>query len=146
MALEKATYRDSRSAGILHVAVLVGGAAGLGVAATRIARRGGWPGEVAGTAVATWAVLGGTSLGRTGSSMAAHLEADDLAAARALLPSLCGRDPSVLGVDGLTRATLESVAENTSDSAVGAFVWGAVAGIPGLFVYRASNTLDAMVG
>ncbi|EHI42484.1 LOW QUALITY PROTEIN: cobalamin biosynthesis protein, partial [Rhodococcus opacus PD630] len=75
-------------------------------------------------------MLGGTSLGRTGSTMAAHLEADDLAAARALLPSLCGRDPSVLGVDGLTRATLESVAENTSDSAVGAFVWGAVAGIP----------------
>ncbi|MFD9666474.1 cobalamin biosynthesis protein [Rhodococcus sp. NPDC059968] len=146
MALEKATYRNSRSAGVLHVAVLVGGAAGLGVGATRVARRGGWAGEAAGTAVATWAVLGGTSLGRTGSTMAAHLEADDLAAARALLPSLCGRDPSVLGVDGLTRATLESVAENTSDSAVGAFVWGAVAGIPGLFAYRASNTLDAMVG
>ncbi|MEN0136684.1 MAG: cobalamin biosynthesis protein [Rhodococcus sp. (in: high G+C Gram-positive bacteria)] len=146
MALEKATYGDSRSAGILHVAVLVGGAAGLGVAADRVARRGGWAGEAACTAAATWAVLGGTSLGRTGANMAAHLGADDLAAARALLPSLCGRDPSVLGVDGLTRATLESVAENTSDSAVGAFLWGAVAGVPGLFVYRASNTLDAMVG
>ena len=68
MALEKATYRDSRSAGILHVAVLVGGAAGLGVAATQVARRGGWAGEAAGTAAATWAVLGGTSLGRTGST------------------------------------------------------------------------------
>ncbi|MFC0453392.1 cobalamin biosynthesis protein [Rhodococcus jostii] len=146
MALEKVTYRDSRLSGVLHVAVLVGGAAGVGIAASRVARRGGWAGEAAGTAVAAWAVLGGTSLGRTGSAMAAHLDTDDLAAARALLPSLCGRDPSVLGVDGLTRATLESVAENTSDSAVGAFVWGAVAGIPGLFVYRASNTLDAMVG
>ncbi|MFC9557468.1 cobalamin biosynthesis protein [Rhodococcus sp. NPDC056960] len=146
MALENLTYRDSRWSGVLHVAVLVAGAAGVGAAATRVARRGGWGAEAAETAVATWAVLGGTSLGRTGTAMAAHLTADDLAAARALLPSLCGRDPSVLGVDGLTRATLESVAENTSDSAVGALVWGAVAGIPGLFVYRASNTLDAMIG
>ncbi|AOW94754.1 adenosylcobinamide-phosphate synthase [Rhodococcus sp. WMMA185] len=146
IALERVMYRDSRWSGVLHAGMLVGGAAGLGVAADRGVQRAGWAGEVAGTAVATWVVLGGTSLGRTGATMARHLESDDLTAARALLPSLCGRDPSALGADGLARAALESVAENTADAAVGALVWGALAGIPGLFAYRATNTLDAMVG
>jgi len=70
----------------------------------------------------------------------------DLPRARAVLPSLAGRDPSGLGAGELTRATVESVAENTSDAAVAPLFWGAVAGVPGLLVYRAVNTLDAMVG
>ncbi|NEA89719.1 cobalamin biosynthesis protein, partial [Streptomyces sp. SID14436] len=36
--------------------------------------------------------------------------------------------------------------ENTSDAVVGALVWGAAAGVPGLLGFRAVNTLDAMVG
>jgi adenosylcobinamide-phosphate synthase len=98
------------------------------------------------TAVATWAVLGGTSLAREGLAMAEALEAADLEAARARLPHLCGRDPSALDVKELTRATVESIAENTSDAAVAPLLWGAALGVPGLLAYRAINTLDAMVG
>ncbi|MGC0364577.1 adenosylcobinamide-phosphate synthase [Rhodococcus sp. 27YEA15] len=149
IALQKRTYRDSRGAGVVHVAVLLGGSAALGVLVERSSRRRA--ATVLTTAVGTWAVLGGTSLARTGDAMAARLDSatadgGTLDSARALLPSLCGRDPSVLDGEGLTRAALESVAENTSDAAVGALLWGAVAGIPGLFVYRAANTLDAMIG
>jgi adenosylcobinamide-phosphate synthase len=97
-------------------------------------------------AVATWTVLGGTTLRRTGRHLAAELARGDLPAARRRLPSLCGRDPSALDAAGLARAAVESLAENTSDAAVAPLLWGAVAGIPGLLGYRAVNTLDAMVG
>jgi adenosylcobinamide-phosphate synthase len=78
--------------------------------------------------------------------MAALLEADDLAGARTRLSHLCARDPSGLDAKALARATVESLAENTSDAAIAPLFWGAVAGVPGLLAYRAINTLDAMVG
>ncbi len=137
-ALESRTYADRRGAGVVHEVVLVGAVVGLGLGV----RRGGWPL----TALATWTVLGGRSLARTGGEMAERLEAGDLVGARALLPSLCGRDPEALDADGLARAALESIAENTSDATVAPLVWGALAGVPGLLGYRAINTLDAMIG
>jgi adenosylcobinamide-phosphate synthase len=144
-ALERRTWRDSRAAGVAHAGLLTGAAAGLGVALDRATR--GRPGaRTLVTAAATWAVLGGTSLGRAGAAMARTLDAGDLPAARALLPTLAGRDPAGLEVPELARATVESVAENTSDAAVAPLVWGALAGLPGLLGYRAVNTLDAMVG
>jgi adenosylcobinamide-phosphate synthase len=90
--------------------------------------------------------LGGTSLARTGDRMAELLASGDIDGARLLLPSLCGRDPSVLDAAGLTRAALESVAENTSDAQVAPMLWGAVGGVPAVLVYRGANTLDAMIG
>ena len=63
-----------------------------------------------------------------------------------MLPSLCGRDPAALDVDGLARAACESVAENTSDAQVAPLLWAACAGVPGVLAYRGINTLDAMVG
>jgi adenosylcobinamide-phosphate synthase len=144
-ALERRCYADRRSAGVAFAAVLVGGAAGLGVVAERVAARRRVAG-VALTAVATWAVLGGSSLAGHGACLARELTAADLSRARARLPSLCGRDPAALDAAGMARAGTESMAENTSDAVVAPLLWGAVAGIPGLLAYRAVNTLDAMVG
>ncbi|MEV6073085.1 cobalamin biosynthesis protein [Nocardia sp. NPDC052001] len=144
MKLEQVTYRDQRLAGVVHEVVLVGGVIGLGVLAQRAIR--GSAGEAAMIAAATWTVLGGTTLAETGRQMADLLESGDIAGARELLPSLCGRDPELLDADGLARAALESIAENTSDATVAPLFWGAIAGVPGLLGYRAINTLDAMVG
>ncbi|SDN51397.1 cobalamin biosynthesis protein [Geodermatophilus sp. DSM 45219] len=144
-ALERRLWRDSRAAGAVHAGLLTGAATGLGAVLDRVTRGRPVPRTLV-TAVATWAVLGGTSLGRAGTAMARTLDDGDLPAARALLPTLAGRDPSGLGGDELARATVESVAENTSDAAVAPLVWGALAGLPGLLGYRAVNTLDAMVG
>ena len=143
-ALERRGYADRRGAGVRHVAVLVGGAVALGAAAERVA--GGFVGRTAVTAVATWVVLGGTSLAREGAALAAELDRGDLGAARARLPGLCGRDPAALDAGGIARAGTESMAENTSDAVVAPLLWGAVVGVPGLLGYRVVNTLDAMVG
>ena len=78
--------------------------------------------------------------------MADLLASDDVDGARGLLPSLCGRDPAALDVDGLVRASVESVAENTSDAQVAPLLWAALGGVPALLVYRGANTLDAMIG
>jgi adenosylcobinamide-phosphate synthase len=102
------------------------------------------------TAAATWAVLGARSLaveGRVMASLLAEAERDgDLGPARARLSHLAGRDPAGLDAAELSRAGVESLAENTSDAVVAPLLWGAVAGLPGLVGYRAVNTLDAMVG
>lgn len=145
-ALERLTYADDRRAGALHTAVLL---TGVGVAAAvvqRAGRRRGVVGEAACVAVATFVAAGGTTLNRTGEQMVRLLRAAEVDGARRLLPSLCGRDPSVLDAAGLTRAALESIAENTSDAQIGPLVWAAVGGAPAVLVYRAANTLDAMIG
>jgi adenosylcobinamide-phosphate synthase len=144
-AVERRCYADRRTAGVVHTAVLVGAAVGLGAAAERAAARRPLLG-VALTAAATWAVLGGTSLAGHGTALARELTTDDLATARSRIPSLCGRDPASLDAAGMARAGTESMAENTSDAVVAPLLWGAVAGVPGLLGYRAVNTLDAMVG
>jgi len=78
--------------------------------------------------------------------MAQMLENDDLPGARDRLGHLCARDATGLTADDLARASVESLAENTSDAVVAPLLWGAVAGVPGLLGYRAVNTLDAVVG
>ena len=144
-AWERRTWRDSRAVGVGYTALCVGTATALGAAGARLtADRPGTRTVL--TAATTWAVLGGTSLGRAATTMERQLAAGDLPAARAHLSTLAGRDPSGLGEAELVRATVESVAENTSDAAVAPLFWGAVAGLPGLLGYRAVNTLDAMVG
>ncbi|MGE2724025.1 cobalamin biosynthesis protein [Mycolicibacterium pulveris] len=145
-ALERATYADSRTAGALHTGVLLCLLGVLGVAAGRAGARRGPVGSAAVTAAAVFVALGGTTLTRTGSAMADHLQSGDLDAARRLLPSLCGRDPAVLDAAGLTRAAVESIAENTSDAQVAPLWWAAVGGVPAVLVYRGANTLDAMIG
>jgi adenosylcobinamide-phosphate synthase len=141
--LESRLYGDARANGVVHVVVCVGAATGLGLLAECV------PGPFARTALtaaATWAVLGGTTLAREGSYLAAALEDGDLGRARERLPHLCGRDPSRLDAPEIARATVESLAENASDAVVAPLFWGAVAGVPGLLAYRAINTLDAMIG
>lgn len=138
-ALERVTYRDTRWAGVVHIGVLLGAVSLLGVTTERLTGR-------AGLVAATWTGLGGTSLLRTVVAITERLNADDLAAARLLLPSLCGRDPASLDADGLIRAALESLAENTSDAQVAPLFWTAIGGVPGALAYRAINTLDAMIG
>jgi adenosylcobinamide-phosphate synthase len=144
-ALETRDYADSRRRGTAHAAACV-----LAVAAPAAVlhgrTRGRPPWQMAAAALAAWAVTGARSLHHEAERTRLSLHRHDLASAREVLPSLCGRDPSQLDATEIARAVIESVAENTSDAVVAPLLWGAVAGIPGLVAYRAVNTLDAMVG
>ncbi|MDO5629540.1 MAG: cobalamin biosynthesis protein [Mobilicoccus sp.] len=147
--LHKRLHRDSRIAGVAYVTALVGGVTILGVVVDRATRPHPLAHTVT-TAVATWAVLGGTSLAREGDTMTQLLDDaardGDLIPARARLSHLCSRDATDLDAAELARAAVESLAENTSDAVTAPLLWGALAGVLGLLGYRAANTLDAMVG
>lgn len=143
--VESLLWRDDRGRGALHTLLCAGGAVGAAALAARAVRER--PAlAVALTAATTWSVVGGTSLGREARAIGGALAAGDLEVARERLPHLCGRDPHSLDGPQIARAVVESVAENTSDAVVGALVWGAIGGVPGLVGFRAVNTLDAMVG
>lgn len=132
-SIERRLYRDSRWRGVIHTV------AGVAVGTTA--------GVVLGTtAVATAITVGGRSLHEAASSLAAALEEGDLPLARALLPTLVGRDPTNLDSREIARAVVESVAENTVDAIVAPALWGALLGAAGTCAYRAINTMDAMIG
>ncbi|NYF54790.1 cobalamin biosynthesis protein [Micromonospora purpureochromogenes] len=144
-ALERRVYRPDRAAGAVFTTLAVGAPVLLGAAATVATRRHPLLRGLL-VAAGTWTVLGGRTLRHEADVMGSALRGGDLPAARRRLGHLCGRDPSALDESELARATVESVAENTSDAVVAPLLWGAVAGLPGLLGYRAANTLDAMVG
>ena len=136
-ALERRTWRDCRSAGVMHTAA----GAGLGWAAGFALG----PSVPAGAA-ATWLVVAGRALGDEARAIGNRLGENDLDGARRRLPALVGRDPESLDAKGIARAVVESVAENTVDAVVAPACWAALGGAAGAGFYRAVNTLDAMVG
>ena len=71
---------------------------------------------------------------------------EGLEAGRVAVAQIVGRDPESLDEAGIARAAIESVAENFSDGLVAPAFWLAVLGLPGLFIYKAVNTLDSMIG
>jgi adenosylcobinamide-phosphate synthase len=69
-----------------------------------------------------------------------------LAAAREAVSLIVGRDPASLDESGVSRAAIESCAENFSDGVVAPIFWLATLGVPGLLAYKAINTADSMIG
>jgi len=139
-SVEGRIYSPTRRAGIAHLAVGAGVGALAGVALQRSLGR---PGAAA---VAAAVAIGGKMLGDVALQIGEALELTDLDQARDLLPALAGRCADDLDATEITRAVIESVAENTIDAVVAPALWAAVAGAPGALAYRAVNTLDAMVG
>jgi len=72
--------------------------------------------------------------------------ASGLPAARERLARLCSRDVSALDATAVRETAVETLAENLGDSLVAPLFWFAVAGLPGAWVWRAANTMDAMWG
>ena len=91
-------------------------------------------------------LLAARSLDRHVNPVGQALVDHDLPAARTAVSRIVGRDPERLDAAGVARAALESLAENASDGIIAPLFWGALLGLPGLFAYKAINTLDSMIG
>jgi adenosylcobinamide-phosphate synthase len=131
--VEQRVYAPRWGAG----AVYTGAGLALGVLAGRAVRS---------TVVASYLAVAGRSLADAAAAVRDPLARGDLDEARRRLPALVGRDPSGLDASELSRAVVESVAENTVDAVVAPALWAAGFGAPGALGYRAVNTMDAMVG
>ncbi|WP_329071895.1 cobalamin biosynthesis protein CobD/CbiB [Amycolatopsis sp. NBC_01480] len=123
--------------------------AGLGVTAAAVAvgvvaeraGRGRPVIQAATTAVTTWAVVGAAGLATQGTELARDLEEGRLEPARGTLSELDTRVADSLGMIGLSRAAVETLAENTSEVVVAPLLWGALAGVPGLLASRMISVL-----
>lgn len=93
-----------------------------------------------------WCCLATRSLADQSARVAAALAADDLPGARKWLSYIVGRDTSELDQDGIWRATVETVAENSSDGIIAPLFYLMIGGPVAAITYKAVNTLDSMVG
>lgn len=69
-----------------------------------------------------------------------------LARGQSAVSAIVGRDPLALDESGVAKGAIESLAENTSDGIVAPLFWLAIAGLPGIVLYKAINTADSMIG
>ncbi len=79
-------------------------------------------------------------------AVADELDSGGLAAGRAAVSRIVGRNPAHLDEAGVARAAIESLAENFADGVVAPAFWMIAAGLPGGALYKAINTADSMIG
>ncbi len=75
-----------------------------------------------------------------------RLKAEDLPGARKAVSMIVGRDTENLSTEGVTKAAVETVAENTSDGVTAPLIYMLIGGAPLGFLYKAVNTMDSMLG
>jgi len=80
------------------------------------------------------------------SDVADALEENGIGAGRSAVSRVVGREVNQLEEDGISRAAIESLAENFSDGVTAPLFWCALGGLPGLVIYKAVNTADSMIG
>lgn len=102
----------------------------------------GWFGEV----VIIGVLLSQRSLYDHVAAVAQASREGGLVAARTAVSRIVGRDPEQLDEAAVSRAAIESLAENFSDGIVAPAFWYAIAGLPGILAYKAINTADSMIG
>lgn len=96
--------------------------------------------------VITWNCVALRSLHHESSRVAHALQQGNLQQARTLLSYIVGRDTQHLDEQAIWRATIETVAENSSDGVIAPLFWLTVGGPLAALGYKAASTLDSMVG
>ena len=91
-------------------------------------------------------ILAARSLCRESGKVYDRLQEDDLPGARRAVSMIVGRDTESLTGEGVTKAAVETVAENTSDGVTAPLSYMMIGGAPLGFLYKAVNTMDSMLG
>ncbi len=128
--------------GTLLVVAVVAAAVATGVLLLGLIAEAGWIVE----ALAVTILLAQRDLFDHVRAVATALKRDGLEEGRRVVARLVGRDTDVLDGHGVCRAAIESCAENFADGVVAPVFWYLVAGLPGILVCKAVNTLDSMIG
>jgi adenosylcobinamide-phosphate synthase len=149
-ALDRALNRETaganarRAAGVAAVAILIAVVGAVAFLVQRELFR--WPAGVLATALLASTLIAQRSLHRHVADVAVTLAKGDITAARVAVSRIVGRDAAALDAAGISRAAIESLAENFSDGIVAPVLWLAIAGLPGAALYKAINTADSMIG
>ena len=91
-------------------------------------------------------ILAARSLCRESTKVYDRLQEEDLPGARRAVSMIVGRDTESLTAEGVTKAAVETVAENTSDGVTAPLIYLMIGGAPLGFLYKAVNTMDSMLG
>ncbi|CUH94016.1 Cobalamin biosynthesis protein CobD [Propionispora sp. 2/2-37] len=91
-------------------------------------------------------VITPNSLAKAGREIGEYLSAGNLSEARYKVGWIVGRDTDKLNVAEITRATVETIAENIVDGIIAPLFYYFIGGVPLAFLYRAVNTMDSMIG
>lgn len=97
-------------------------------------------------AIMTYQILATKCLKVESMKVYKSLETEDIEASRKAVSMIVGRDTNVLDDEGITKAAVETVAENTSDGIIAPMIYTALGGPILGFVYKAINTMDSMLG
>lgn len=145
-ALNRASRFDTarRLCGVLALVAIVLVPAGIALAIETLLGRLAF-GLIA-TAILASSLLSQRSLGAHVETVADALEASGLEAGRRAVSMIVGRDPEQLDEAGVSRAAIESLAENFSDGIVAPALWLGLGGLAGGVAYKAANTADSMIG
>ncbi len=136
---------ERRRNGVVVIIALLALSAGLGFILHLVLARLGPLGILIEVAIAA-VFLAQKSLSDHVLAVAEGLRREGLAGGRRAVSMIVGRDPQTLDEAGVSRAALESLAENFSDGVVAPAFWYAVLGLPGLLAYKMLNTADSMIG
>ena len=97
-------------------------------------------------AIFCWQVLAAKSLRQESMKVYEALKTGTIEDARYAVSMIVGRDTQALDADAVTRAAVETVAENCSDGVIAPMLYFALGGGPLAFAYKAVNTMDSMLG
>ncbi len=136
--------RQRRWAGVGLTGLVVAGLSAVGWA-VQATLPDGWLGTVV-LGVLAWPLVAARSLHAHVARVAAPLAKGDLDGARGAVSMIVGRTPKGMDAPAISRAAIESLAENASDGVVAPLFWGAIFGLPGIVAYKGINTLDSMIG